>query len=129
MRFFRLHRALTAWVAILAVLLAALVPTISHAWAARSDAALLQVCTSGGATWQPTEGAVRDPGPAPTGAHLFEHCRYCSLHANDLAIPAAPLAALPAPLLPHLLPAAFLAAPRTLFAWRPAQARAPPQVT
>ncbi len=79
-----------------------------------------------GAKWIQPDAASTDQAPASGDAHPFEHCPFCSLHANAVAIPVAPLAPVPASALPHPLPAAFLAAPRTLYAWLSAQSRAPP---
>ncbi len=68
-----------------------------------------------------------DNGPSDLpNPHLLKHCPYCSLHSTQLGLPPAP------PAIPALLdlqfetPKLFLFAPRTLFAWASAQARAPP---
>lgn len=100
----------------------ALMPTVSRALAHAGDAdALGQVCSAGGAL----------PADAPGGdaAHL-DHCPLCVLQAHAWSLPPAlpqPLAALP--LGEAAAPRAFLSAPRTLFAWRAAQPRAPPSRT
>ena len=111
----------------MAILMAALAPSISHALGAKNGASWVEVCTTVGAKWVQPDGSVTDKAPASGYAHPFEHCPYCSLHANAIAIPPAPLALVPALALSHPLPAAFLAAPRTLHAWVSAQPRAPPQ--
>ena len=111
----------------LAILMAALAPWISHALSAKNGASLIEVCTALGAKWVQPDGGSADQAPASGGAHPFEHCPYCSLHANAIAIPAAPVVPVLAISSSDLLPTAFLAAPRTLYAWVSAQPRAPPQ--
>ena len=127
MRFRRATRLLTSWIATLAILMAALAPSISHALGAKNGASWVEVCSTVGAKWVKPDGSATDKAPASGDAHLFEHCPYCSLHANAIAIPPAPAAFEPAPAVSQPLPAAFLAAPRTLHAWVSAQPRAPPQ--
>jgi Protein of unknown function (DUF2946) len=127
MRLHRSTRLLTSWIAVLALLMAALAPSISHALQAKTGASWIEVCTSIGAKWVQPDGGSTDQAPSSGGAHPFEHCPYCSLQANTIAVPAAPVALVPAPSLSHLLPTAFLPAPRTLFSWVSAQPRAPPQ--
>ena len=104
----------------------ALAPAISHALASKNGASWTEVCTSAGAKWINAGGDTSDESPVPSGAHPLEHCPYCSLHANAIAVPTAPAAAVPVLLPAHDLPIAFLAAPRTLHAWVSAQPRAPP---
>lgn len=123
-----LHRV--TWLALVAVLALALMPTLSHALAfARGDAvAWTEVCTPQGIKVVALDSA-EDPTPATpvsTGQHL-EHCPFCKLGSDDaLALPPAPLA-LAEPLPPGpFLPPLFLQAPRTLHAWAAAQPRAPP---
>lgn len=127
MRFHRASRVMTSWIAVLAILMAALAPSISHALGAKNGASWIEVCTSVGAKWVQPDGSSKDQAPASGDVHPFEHCPYCSLHANAVAIPAAPVVPALAISSSDLLPTAFLAAPRTLYAWVSAQPRAPPQ--
>ena len=122
MRHFRAQRRLPAWIAVLAVLLASLAPTVSHAlgW----GASLTEVCTAQGSQWvQDGAGPSKN---APGAAHLLGHCPYCSLHAQALGMP--PVAG--APSLPAALagerPSALPQAPGTPHAWVSARPRAPP---
>lgn len=126
MRSSRAARSLTSWIAILAILMAALAPSISHALGAPQGASWIEVCSAVGAKWVQPGDASTDTAPAPADAHPFEHCPYCSLHSDALAIPVAPVVVALAPRLSGRPPSAFLAAPRTLFAWLSAQPRAPP---
>lgn len=118
------------WTAAWAVLLAALMPTVAHAWAlgSGSGTAWMEVCTTQGSKWVASDTAL-DGGSAPGAAHAAESCPYCSLHVPVLGFPPAEPANLPAVSRALVPPAAFLAAPRTLHAWLSTQPRAPPPVS
>ncbi|MDH4390954.1 MAG: DUF2946 domain-containing protein [Aquabacterium sp.] len=114
--------------ALVAILLMALAPTLSHALQNRDAAHWAEVCTAQGTRWVDASGA---PAGNPAGAHtapaqVFEHCLYCNLHTGDAALPPAP-AAVPLQVAASAVPRLFLAAPRTLHVWRAAQPRAPPK--
>lgn len=106
----------------------ALMPTLSRALAAAgSGGAWTEVCTVQGPRWLPVEGAGEPAAPA--GLHALDHCAFCALHAAGAApLPALP-PTLPLPALAEPVPALFLHAPRPLFAWLSAPARAPPSVS
>lgn len=119
------HRRLTTWIAALAILLAALAPSLSHALASAGRPSWVEICTTQGSRWVPS--GENDSERAPPSAHVLEHCPYCSLHAPTLDLPpVAHLMHLPLRL-SHQVPLAFLAAPRTLHTWVSAQPRAPPR--
>lgn len=119
MRFAPATRRLTMWIALLALLMAALAPSVSAALAAERGVGWLEICSA---------AERKAPGEVPDGAgtHLFEHCPYCSVHFPAPALPPAPQAFVPAAEAVRDWPAAFLSAPRTLHAWSAAQPRAPP---
>lgn len=124
----RLQRA--AWIALLAMLMAALAPAVSQLLQRGSSTAWVEICRAGGGTAWVAVADLRaqdtQPTPAKGQPHLLDHCPYCSLQAHALPpVPAQPQLAAAA--LPGFLePAAFLHAPHTAHAWRPAQSRAPP---
>lgn len=142
MVFTRLHRRWTAWIALCAILLGALAPTVSHglrAWS-HSPITWVEVCSStGNKLIAMTVGRGANKGAKafvkqadggrslPSGEHAGEHCPYCLVQAHEAAmLPAAPpVMALSTPVT-DALPFLFLHAPRSLFAWAPPQARAPP---
>jgi Protein of unknown function (DUF2946) len=123
----RLHRRLTAWMALVAMLAFALLPTLSRAMAfAGGGTAWAEVCTPQGLKRVSLSDAGTDTGtPGPNASHL-EACAFCSLATDGAApLPSSPVgAALPLGRTPT--PRLFLQAAATLHAWRSAQPRAPP---
>ena len=119
-------RAIVSWIAILAVLMASLAPTISHAVGTSSPTSWADICTSTGAKRVSVDGDAAGKSSIPGAAHLLEHCPSCSLHADTLGMPPAPAATITVVLMPAEVPAAFLHAERTLDVWASAQPRAPP---
>ena len=127
MSLLRAAHQLTASIAAAAVLLAALVPALSHAFGAEQRGSWIEVCTVQGSKWvQSGDSRERDSPSAPT-AHPFEHCSLCSCPAHAIGI-------VPAAATVHLIsglgdevPPTFLTAPSTPHAWVSARPRAPPQ--
>lgn len=117
------HRRFAVWLTLLVWLLATLAPGVSRAAAHwRGDATpWSEVCSA-------ATGVQRQDSPTPASgaAHALEHCKFCSLHGNDLGAPPASAVAAAAPASTAVVPALLLQAPRLLFAWAPAQSRAPP---
>jgi hypothetical protein len=113
----------------LTLLLAALLPTLSHAVLARDSAVWAEICTATGAKFVRVDMAAEPDSPAgsmPAGAM---DCGYCSLHHGPpLPLPAEALWQPPGAL-KFERPLLFLAAPRPLFAWAPALARGPPALS
>lgn len=124
----RLHRRFTAWVALLALVLGALAPTVTQAMVAGGDRAeWLEVCSVSGMVWVKAdtgEVAQQPDGGAPMG-EASQHCPWCTLHGGAAGLPTSQ-ARLPLP--PRLtdLPPAFYRAPLSATGWAPAQSRAPP---
>jgi len=118
-------RALTSWIACIAILLSALAPTLSHAFRGDVPAGWIEICSATGAKviklGEP--GKSTDQG---SGGQSMKHCPYCSTHTTVLGLPPAAPAGLTLNTLAFHVPELFLAAPRTLFAWASAQPRAPP---
>lgn len=125
----RLHRRITTWVALLALVLGALAPTVTQAVVSGGDRAdWLQVCSVSGMVWvQADTGQVSDPPPdgnAPM-SDVSQHCPWCTLHGGAAGLPVVALSFdLPQRLTD--LPPAFYRAPLTATVWAPAQSRAPP---
>jgi Protein of unknown function (DUF2946) len=119
-----------AWLALVAVLLGALLPTVAHALAGgRAGTTWAEVCTAQGVKLVPV-AAAEDPGQAETpGLSLngsMDHCPYCTLaQAFELAPPPEGLVRVHAPVR-FGLPKRFFTAATTPPVWRAAQPRAPP---
>ena len=126
MRTAHAHRQLIGWIAVLAVLLASIAPTLSYALGRGTAVSWTELCTSQGI--KRVQLGTDDPAGAPAVSLLLEHCPCCANHVPDLAPPpAAALSAVPLPGLTDEAPHAFLWAPRTPWAWISAPARAPPR--
>ena len=112
------------WFACLALLLNALLPSLSHAFAASQCKAVVDICSASGAVY--TQADLAQPsGPQPQ--HV-EHCLYCMHHAANLALPPStpPLVAV---INGHdAYPPLFYQAPQPQFAWHGARPRGPPSI-
>ena len=127
MRTLRVHRRLHTWIAALAILLAAIAPSLSHALGTAETGSWFEICSSQGSKWIADDP---DGSPlAPAAGHVLEHCPYCSMHAPALGLPPAP-GLLPLRIEGHgEFPPTFYAAPHTLHAWVSARPRAPPTLS
>ena len=125
----RLHRRFTAWVALLALVLGALAPTVTQAMVAGGDRAdWQQICSVSGMVWVKADtGEVSQPQPdgGMPGSDAGQHCPWCTLHGGASGLPPVEaVAMLPAPLAEQ--PSAFYRAPLTDTVWATARSRAPP---
>lgn len=118
-----------SWIALLATLSLALLPTLGKAMAfgAGGGTGWAEVCTPQGVRLVALgdEAPAEPRGVAPAEAHL-EHCALCFLSAQPPLLPPQPPACAPATGLSDEAPRLFLHAPRTLHAWRGASPRGPP---
>jgi hypothetical protein len=119
------------WIALVAMLAFALLPTLSRALAfAGSDpSAWAEVCTSQGMKWVSTADANAGASGAPAQALPLDPCGFCPLAGAGLAPPPMAPQVVSLPLRGAEPPPLFLHAPRTLHAWCSAQPRAPPLLT
>ncbi|MEO5658940.1 MAG: DUF2946 domain-containing protein [Polaromonas sp.] len=137
----RLTRCFAAWIACFAILLASLAPSISQTLAAARDSGSVQTEGCPLPDEEPAEvdsaanlnihaghGDNGAPSTFPKASH-FEHCPFCFTHAGSFAL----VQSVPATLLEASgfseFPFLFFQAPRLLFVWVAAQARAPPAVS
>lgn len=119
-------RALASWFAILAILMAALAPTVSHALAVAGSRAWVEVCGASGSRWIPSDSTLASPASGAPAAQGPEHCPYCTLQDQAPALPPAPPAPTPRVVLGLACLTASLAVPQTPPVWQSAQPRAPP---
>ena len=126
----RLHRRITAWLALLAMVVGALAPTVAQAMVTAGDRAeWLEVCSVSGMVWVKADtGEVSQQQPDGSGSSgaPSPHCPWCTLHGGAAGLP--PAAAMHGELPARLtdLPPAFYRAPLATTVWAPAQSRAPP---
>lgn len=148
----RLQRRIAAWMACVAVLMASLAPSISHALAAAGVSSFTTP-----SVWIPagtpsphhmeqmphdalhgdgthshqmqtpeSEQASHSPGRHSTEAH-FEHCPFCFTHAGSFGLPPTSACLAPAAVSDSdLFASLFYQSPDPLFIWTTAQSRAPP---
>ena len=116
------RRVLHLWIALLAVLFAALAPTISRALAANLQYDIVEVCTAGG--YKAVK--ISKDGSAPSPKSRMDHCAYCANHAGSHALPGMPPVSIPRLAGRDFYPSLFYLAPRPLHAWSAANPRAPP---
>ncbi len=112
-------RRFHVWMAIWAILLAALVPTVSHLL--QSGARWVEVCQSPnvqgvGIKWMQVDEAGKPLSDSVPSAHLLDHCPYCALQAFGLALPVLLLAL-------ALLALTFAPPPQGTVVWRSLLAR------
>ncbi|WP_219116801.1 DUF2946 domain-containing protein [Janthinobacterium sp. UMAB-56] len=116
------------WFACLAILLNALSPSLSYAFAslhANANNATVEICSASGAVYTQAYLAPAAKSTTDTVLHHIEHCPFCMGHAGNVGLP---------PSSSSLLvvtghddyPPQFYQAPRTTFAWLGASPRGPP---
>lgn len=114
----------------LAILFAALAPSVSHALAAShpDHAAFpaMQICSVGGMTGVDSMASLPADSGMDPAKHAFEHCPYCATHAGTFAL--LPGAAVHIALIEghDLYPPLFYRAPQPLFSWSAGKPRGPP---
>lgn len=114
---------IAGWAAVVAVLMAALAPAVSHALASRGDVRWTEVCTAEGS--RRVQGAPAGKPEPQSGSQTPDPCGFCTLHADLAAPPGADGLAEPVPA-GQALPIASLGATRVDPARGDAQPRAPP---
>ena len=128
MQALRRHHHLHAWIAIATLLLAALVPTLSHALAGQVPTDRVEICTAQRMQWVESAASGQD-GSQPHAIQLLEHCPFCLTPGPVLGLPPADLSLRLLTGLSDAPTQAFLAAPRRVHAWVSAQPRAPPSIS
>jgi hypothetical protein len=124
----RAQRCFTAWLAMLALVLGALAPTLAQAVVKVSDRSdWVQICSTTGMAWVKAEPVAADSETAPM-ADMGMQCPWCSLHSPVTGLPPAPAFAVTAAA--QVAPVDGLAsAPSPAGVWLAAPARAPPTVS
>lgn len=127
----KLTQRFAAWAACLAILMAALAPSISHALSAARGANIswMEICSVSGTRL--VKAAIDQVDAAPSSSPSEKgltsgHCPFCSTHAASLGLPPAVWPAFPVVVSSAVLPSLFYQSPSPLYIWATAQSRAPP---
>jgi hypothetical protein len=113
-----------AWIVSFTILLAAMLPSLSHAMLVRQGATFAEICSATGAKL-----VVIDADASRDSASLMNssmNCHYCAIHHGAPDLPPATVQWTPPDALTFEHPRLFFTAPRPLFAWAPSLARGPP---
>ena len=106
-----------SWIALLAVVMAALAPAVSRALSAGAAGWWAEVCSA---------AANGERQPAAPDGHVFDHCPYCALQAGAVAPPPATAGTATPPSLAFERPLVSQSPVRVESAWRGAPPRGPP---
>lgn len=119
----RIHRRFTAWLAMLALVMSALAPTVSQAVVMSSDRGdWLEVCSTTGVMWVKADLAAADDSTVPMAGHE-QGCDICTHGAPPVLKGTNALAMVQ----PSARPQALAASAHPAVLWAPAQSRAPPR--
>jgi len=117
----RLRR--TVWIALFAMLIGVLAPTVSRVLAA-GEGSWNAVCSASGIVYLPVDTA---PAPDEGGAqHLAAACAYCFTSAASFGLAAAPPLSIQTPVGHLVLPVAVPSGPLVLISHAVSSPRAPP---
>ena len=117
------RRNIASWIALVAMMMVAFMPTLSSAFPASGGLPWERICSASNVMANKGRTPV-----SPASTHAFEHCPYCALHA-DLAPPPDPRQADAGIAFAfRAVPLAFARAPRCNAVWASAQPRAPPRL-
>lgn len=122
-------RRLAAWITCLAILFAALAPSISQAMAASSGGAWTEICSAAGITLVKVADGRGDPVDAPASSSHLEHCPFCATHPSAVDLLPGSLWSIPLLKGRDTHPSLFFQSPTPLAIWTLAQSRAPPAYT
>ena len=117
---------LTAWIAMFAILLAALAPSVARALSSPQQQAMpwSDICAVAGT--QAVHDAAPLSGSGQDNGAAFGHCPFCLSHAGQFVLPTAALYCLPAADASAGFFTPSAAAPSPRFVRASAQPRAPP---
>lgn len=120
------HQALWIWIAVAAVLMNALAPSISHALSyAEGNPAAFEICRADKS--RPLAPAfLLDGETDKKGMSMGEDCGYCVTHAGSFGMPPSTVSGLPYAAQSKIHPFLFYRAPQPLAAWSASRPRGPP---
>jgi hypothetical protein len=124
----RIPRRIAAWLALLALLWGALVPTLVQAAVASSDSpGWVEVCSTSGVVWVQVDADAEPPAgtPAPMQG-ASSSCAWC-LPQGAMGLPPTPTDAVVAVEAPEAVPGVAFDSILPSAVWSTAQSRAPPR--
>ena len=129
MGYFRQNLRVLVWLASVAILLNALMPTIAHAIAASQGGPVFwgAICSASGTKFAPVPFGQPADNKSDSKAAMV-HCPYCLAHAGSVALPSQQVQLSLTVALAHVMPRLFYLAPYPLHAWVTAHPRAPPSL-
>jgi hypothetical protein len=118
-------RHLAHWIAIIAVLMSSVAPTVSQAVSLTQNGQgiSIEVCTTTGLKMT----QVIDASDADESAQATGHCPLCVVHGN-YALPLNHELSFAKPVNSNIYPQLFYQSPKPLFAWVALPSRAPPSL-
>jgi hypothetical protein len=122
---------LSCWLAILAMLVLTLLPTITHAVSGPVDAGnWAELCSASGTPGSAQTHQGEGSGERSHGLSAqVDHCAACRIAIDAMDLAPAAVAAAVLPIDRAEPPEVILQAPRTLHVWHRARTRAPPALT
>lgn len=121
------RRAQWIWIAIVAVLMNALAPSVSHALAyAEGNPAAFEICRADKSKPLPASFLLMDDEQDRKAMSMGEDCGYCATHGGSLGMPPSLVSGLPFAVQSQLHPFLFYRAPQPLAAWSASRPRGPP---
>jgi hypothetical protein len=117
------------WIALCAMLMAALAPSVSRILASHAPSCHVagDMAPATGHAHHHAGGHGEAGGESHKAVLSLDECGYCTMQADLPMLPPVPPRADLAPALIRFAPPLFYLAPRLLFAWLGARSRAPPQ--
>jgi len=129
-------KRLLAFLAMTAILLNALAPSISHALSGKPSLPWQEICTQNSIKLMVTDltednginanSTIQENDKSPVGRLLMADCGYCVTHAGSDSVSIKPFALTTLALAPGVFPPLFYSSPDKLFIWAASNPRAPP---
>ncbi|MDO8178027.1 MAG: DUF2946 domain-containing protein [Undibacterium sp.] len=123
------NKFVTTWIAIFAILLSALAPSISSALTMRnaSSPGWSEICSASNVYSSANKMSKKASGTSD--AHESKHCPFCLPHAGNFALPPAVMPCCAVAAGHDAFPPLYYQAPSLLFSWVTANPRGPPQLS
>ena len=132
---------MTSWVAIFAILLSTLAPSISSAMAVRgaSNGIWTEICSASNVASSTNKvskkvfvklsAGATETSDSTSDSHKAKHCPFCLPHAGNFALPPTLIPCVAVAAGHDAFPPLYYQAPSLLFSWVTANPRGPPQLS